>query len=587
MNMKVNKYILGLAAVVLTGFSACNTDVESAIYNSNQEHVSFDGSAASVSVKNTETTATIPVTVNRGVIANASTYTFTAEASEDGIFSNDANGTITFAAGQNTATFNVKAINLEKEKSYTYTLTLSDAAKQTADNITNVKQNTVFTIKVTRDGDWTAWEEWNTEKTATFKYSGAFLGGDDPGLPFAYRQSLTNPDKYQFKLEHWCFNVTLLLDYDKTTGVVSCAPQPAGYSFSVGDAYVTDLVNYCGIAGQSVAPSYYGSFDEKQGIISIPLAYYIPDYNNYLYGSGPEFVYIDGFVRADYSTSVAYFGRLTDASNNEFLLATIAFGDDVEYVRYALVAEDEVDATIESLSAGGGSVLKEAGQVQIPVAQSGTYYLVVVAFAGEKVVGYDATALKFTASGDAAETWTALYVGTYEYTVTDHTAGGDSDPMGGWEPAGTKIDAVLYRSNSDPTRFKIAPWANTTGDDGLIFTMSAENVITVDQVYTGYTDTTYGDVFATDMVTAGNADTYKSYLSAGIFYFNLKYHDAESAWCYVLDTFTITGDANSASARMAMSNSNRSLRAAKRTATHHGEAIKCIRPALKLKTSRR
>ena len=136
--MKINKYILGLAAVVLGGFSSCNTDVQGTVYNPSYEHVSFDGSSASVSVSVDETSATIPVTITRGMVANASTFTFSAEASAEGIFSNDANGTVSFAAGQNSTTFNVTASNLEKDQSYTYTLTLSDAAVEIADVVTNV-----------------------------------------------------------------------------------------------------------------------------------------------------------------------------------------------------------------------------------------------------------------------------------------------------------------------------------------------------------------------------------------------------------------------------------------------------------------
>jgi hypothetical protein len=131
--MKINKYILGLAVAVLGGLSSCNTDAEGTLYNSDLEHVSFDGASTSVSLSVDESSTTIPVTINRGVVDNASTITFKAVASKEGIFSNDANGTVTFAPGQNTATFNVKAANLEKDQSYTYTLSLSDAAIATAD----------------------------------------------------------------------------------------------------------------------------------------------------------------------------------------------------------------------------------------------------------------------------------------------------------------------------------------------------------------------------------------------------------------------------------------------------------------------
>ncbi|MBQ8154309.1 MAG: hypothetical protein IJ069_11690 [Prevotella sp.] len=536
MIMKINKYILGLAAIVLGGLSSCNTDVDGTIYNSNFEHVSFDGTSTSVSLSVNESSATIPVTLTRGVLTNASTITFTAEASEDGIFSNDANGSVSFAPGQNSATFNVTANNLQKDQTYIYTLTLSEAAQLTADTITGVNQNTVYTIKVSRAGDWSEWTEWNSEGTATFTYVN-FWSGDDAGLPFVYRQSLNDPNKYQFKLSNWGYGIDLLLDYDKSTGYVRCASQFTGYTHSsYGDVYVSDIATY----DNSDNPSDMGKFDEKQGIITIPLIYYV---DAGYFGYGDEFVYIDGYVRADYTTEIAYFGRLTDANDANFLLADIAFGKDVEYVRYALVAEEEVDATIESLSNGGGERLTEAGRVQIPVEESGVYYLVVVAFAGDKAVASNASKIKFSVGGEAVETWTALYVGTYEYGLIDYTVDENGENGAGtWEDAGTKHDAILYQSDSDPNRYKIAPWAENTGEDGLIFTWGEDGTITVDQVYTGYTSEKYGEVYATDLITYGAADI-ASYYEDGVFYLNLAYHDTDGAWTYEQDAFTLTGEA--------------------------------------------
>lgn len=368
--MKINKYIIGLAVVLLGGLTSCNTDVEGTIYNSSLEHVSFDGSSVKVSVGVNETTATIPVTINRGVMSNETTVSFVAVASEDGIFSNDANGTVTFAAGQNTATFNVTAQNLEKEESYTYTLTLSDAAIATADTITKVKQNKVYKIEVTRDGDWTEWAKWNSKGTATYTY-GNIWSGDDPGLPFTYRKSVLNENRYQFKLQNWGYGVEIIFDYDKSTGVVSCAPQFTGYTHSTyGDIYVTDLVNYCGIKGWSVAPTDYGTFDEEEGIITIPLAYYV---SAGAFGYDPEFIYIDGYVRTDYTATLAYAGFLTDPDNNVFALGDLILsGKDAKNAKNikAVVLEQDADASAvaDAILAGDlEAVTVEGGRIQVAI----------------------------------------------------------------------------------------------------------------------------------------------------------------------------------------------------------------------------
>ncbi len=575
--MKINKYILGLAVAVLGGLTSCNTDAEGTIYNSDFEHVTFDGSAASVSLSVDESSTTIPVTINRGVATNASTVTFTAVASEEGIFSNDANNTITFAPGQTTATFNVTAANLEKEKSYTYKLSLSDAAIATADTITGVKQNKVYTIKVSREGDWTAWEKWNKEGTADYTYCGAVFSGDDPNLNFTYRKSVINENRMQFKLEHWGNDTELILDYDRSTGVVSCASQYTGYTHSTyGDVMIADIPSYF---SEGITPEDYGSFDEEQGIITIPVVYYV---SAGYFGYGPEYVYIDGYTRADYSMTVAYFGKLTTAEEENFLLADITFAKDVEYVLYALATAEDADATLAGLIDGSvaGEKLKESGRVQVPVTESGTYYLIAVAFADGKAVNYETAKIKYTNGSEPEETWTPLYIGKYTYTTADYT---QSQAGGLWE--GT-IDAILYQSDSDASRWKIAPWADLTGEEGLVFTMDNEGVLTVDQVYTGYTHSTYGDVFATDILTAGVADM-PSYCDGTNFFFNLMYHDAEEAWTFVQDTFTLTG-AYEASSRLAKAISKAKRSSHKKVGKHDGKlARQYFAPVLKLKTNRK
>ena len=575
--MKINKYILGLAVAVLGGLSSCNTDAEGTVYNSNLEHVSFDGSSASVSLSVDETSTTIPVTINRGVVTNASTFTFKAVASEEGIFSNDANGSVTFAPGQNSVTFNVKAANLEKEKSYTYKLSLSDDAIETADTVTGVKQNKVYTIKVSREGDWTAWEKWNKEGTADYTYCGAVFSGDDPNLNFTYRKSVINENRMQFKLEHWGNDTELILDYDKSTGVVSCASQYTGYTHSTyGDVMIADIPSYF---SEGITPEDYGSFDEEQGIITIPVVYYV---SAGYFGYGPEYVYIDGYTRADYSMTVAYFGKLTTAEEENFLLADITFAKDVEYVLYALATAEDADATLAGLIDGSvaGEKLKESGRVQVPVTESGTYYLIAVAFADGKAVNYETAKIKYTAGGEPEETWTPMYIGNYTYTTADYS---QSQAGGIWE--GT-IEAVLYHSDTDASRWKIAPWADLTGENGMIFTMDDDGVLTVDQVYTGYTDPEWGDVFATDFVTASVADM-PSYYEKGAFYFNLMYHDADGAWAFVQDTFTLTAEYGEASSRAkAISKAKRSHGG--KMAKHESKLDRrFFAPVLKLKKNRK
>lgn len=422
--MKIKKYILGLFVTVIGIFSSCNTDVEGPLYNGTLEHVSFDASALNVSVSSDESSVSIPVVINRGVLQNASTFSFTAEASEDGIFSNDAvDGRISFAEGQNTVVINVTAQNLEKEQTYVYTLTLSDEAKATADVVTGVKQNTTCVIKVMREGNWTAWDKWNSTGTADYYYSGSFFSGDDPNLNFTYRKNELDENRYQFKLEHWGNDVELILDYNKSTGRVTCAPQYAGYTYSAyGPVTVTDLANMKEIKGFPVEAEDYGSFDEEQGIITIPLAYYLPDFNNYIFGYDPEYIYIDGYTRADLSSSVSYAGVLIDPQGSIFALGKLKLGADVEKALAIVVsADDDASAVADALAAGEleGVSVKD-GDIQVPIAEdlSGDLQLVVAVINNDEVASFASVLFEYYRGGSSP--WQSLGMGLYtEGVVSD------------------------------------------------------------------------------------------------------------------------------------------------------------------------
>ncbi len=150
--MKINKILLGLAVAMLGVMTSCNTDVEGVTYSPMGQNVSFETSAPST-VTTSETSVVIPVRIVRSVVANEYTANFTTKASEEGIFTNDANGAVKFEAGQGVAIINVKADNLAKGVDYTYTLKLSEAEVAGRDTITNT-QNDSIVIKIHSDYNW-------------------------------------------------------------------------------------------------------------------------------------------------------------------------------------------------------------------------------------------------------------------------------------------------------------------------------------------------------------------------------------------------------------------------------------------------
>ena len=209
--MKINKYFLGLAVVLMGGLSSCNTDVEGVKYTPMNQNVSFETAKPST-VTTAESSLTIPVRIIRSMTNGSYTANFTATASEEGIFTNDANGTVTFAEGQGVAIINVKADNLAKGKDYTYTLTLSEKDVATTDTITK-SQNISTVITIHSDYNWvsagsctfvdyTFSENGSAAKGVAIQHAEGtnlyrivkpwatiYKGGSDTGIQFTYNNS--------------------------------------------------------------------------------------------------------------------------------------------------------------------------------------------------------------------------------------------------------------------------------------------------------------------------------------------------------------------------------------------------------------
>ena len=445
--MKINKYFLGLAVAIMGGLTSCNTDVKGDYYHTGLDNVSFEIASKSLSVPVEESTATIPVTVTRGNITSAYTVHLETEASAEGIFSNDANNTITFEAGQGTTTFNVKAANLEKEVKYTYTLKLSEADVATADTITNT-QIPAITITVQREGDWTEWKKWNSAGTADYIYGGYFFSGEDPDLPFLYRQSVTTPSKYQLKLQHWGSDVDLIMDYDASTGIVYLPETFTGYTHATyGPIYVTDYTNYSPDSG------IYGKFDTQKGIITLVVYYF--DLVDGGWGAGYEYIYLDGYVRADYSiTSLTYTGIFTDAQQNVFAVGALELGADASNVKAVVVSADaDADAVADAIAAGElEAVDVEAGNINVPIAEglTGKLQIVVVSLDADGAVASTAAAA-FEYYGGGANPWQSLGIGYFTDNLLTSFFGPDEDNA--YEPQTYEVE--ILENTDEPGMYRL------------------------------------------------------------------------------------------------------------------------------------
>lgn len=107
-----------------------------------------------------------------------------------------------------------------------------------------------------------------------------------------------------------------------------------------------------------------------------------------------------------------------------------------------------------------------------------------------------------------------------------------------------EIPGYICQSDKDPSRYLLAPFIYN--EDGMIFTMDEAGMIAVDAQFTGAVHKQYGEVFVTDIVTAGLGSNFpgaKSHYDEAthIFYFDLLYHVSAGYFGAWEDTFKVTG----------------------------------------------
>jgi len=148
--MKISKYLLGFALMSLA-LTSCNQDNEGAIYESANSNVSWE--LDEIETTTAENDIVVPVMITRNTKNGALTVHYTVEASDADVLSDDGNGQVTFADGEATAFVNVKASNMEKGSTYTYTMTLDDGAVVDVDeNLGGVNQE--ITVTIVSDYTW-------------------------------------------------------------------------------------------------------------------------------------------------------------------------------------------------------------------------------------------------------------------------------------------------------------------------------------------------------------------------------------------------------------------------------------------------
>jgi len=570
--MKINKFFLGLLGITAMIMASCSSDDEYEWATVSGPQVFFSSDAADNYEINPKATS-FNVPIFRQNTSGAQTVNLKSTVANP-MYSVPASVTFNDGEAETVVPVSYDPAKIEYGRYDSLTIVINDQ------NITTPwgMSAYTFTAGVT---DWGEWGPWNASGTAVFYYNGYWSGVDKP-QKFEYRHNLITTNLYQFKIYNWGSGTELVFDYDEATGNVSCAPQFAVNNASYGDVTVSDAAHYAGVRGWDdyAGGKPTGYFDKEQGIIACQMAYFVSA-GYFAYGDY-EYIYIDGYNRADLSTEAAYAGKFIDPSGSSFVVANVTLGPDVQYANVALVeGKDVSEEVLQQIVEGTYQPLQqvtESGEVRFAADElaDGKYTIVVVPFYEEeaRVDNASTATFTFTASSEA-ETWSALYVGDYLYGATSYNQDGsffyDDSPF--------TDQATLYQSDKDGSRYKIAPWCNSE-EDGLIFTMDEEGTITVEECPTGHTSS-YGDILASDIVTYGAADI-PSYYKDGVFHFSLVFHVPAGVYSYQEDTFTLTGNAAKAlkaAQAKKQSKESRSLKAKKQASNelHHASSFKRLK----------
>lgn len=402
----------------------------------------------------------------------------------------------------------------------------------------------------------------------------------NPYKAWADEYAEKNEATYDGADHYWVINAT---DPD----YVYFEPCETGVDLGLGAVTATSFVaNYLsqGVTLDKIKvakPELFGKLEK--GVITMPaksLLLLMGDKGYYGGTNGLFSVALPGNVIADYRVEAAYKGRFTDANDNDFAQVTMTLSNDVAKVKYALVpASSDLNATVSGIIDGSvaSQEVSASGDVQVPFDETGKYVLVMVMYnANDEAVGSDVLNLSLKSSKDAAEVWNDVAAGTVTIGVKSYgSILFQKDPgvlMG--EPVVT--EGVLSQSGSDPTKFRITPFAVEKAP--LEFTVAEDGSITVDTQETGLALQDGTAFLVTDIVTYFGADTDngKLFASNGFLskydsskklytFFNVYTDASDNAYAFESDTFEVT-DEGEAKIHAAFAK-------AKKAAAHHSAVV--------------
>ena len=308
------------------------------------------------------------------------------------------------------------------------------------------------------------------------------------------------------------------------------------YIYDYSPYYFTSLRTYANLKNNCVA----GYKDNGEpGYITMSAYYYIPGVGGWNYSSSPSIeIIMPGYDMTDYSANIDYVGKLIHTDDAVSAVANITLGSDVNFAKIGLAPGEYSQEACDSI-AENGTQIDGSGEYKFAMpegAETGKYTIYVITYNKDAdAISYGYNTFKYVAGEVQEETWTPLYVGTWTYTLYAF-CNEDGSP---YDDEGL----ILYKSDQDPTRWKIEPlWYNI----GFVFTWDSENnVISFEDQFTG-ANYGYGDIYAVDMANFEGYDPGYYDQSTGTFKFDIYYVDDQYSWGHGFEDFKLTGNAESA-----------------------------------------
>lgn len=497
--MKIDKILaLSMASLMTIAFTACDSEDESYEWASvSGSQVYFNNSLAKEYVLSmNESSFNIPV--SRVSDTDAINVPLNVSLEEGSLFSIPQS--VSFAAGQKEASIQVSydPANIVFDKFETVKISLADAGLTTEWGISEY----VFTAGV--PAPWVSLGM----ATVVDDYITGFFGVENVAWQVELQENQLYPGYYRLVNPYgagYPYNEPGDFDASQDYYLEIHAEDPSkvwiptttyGMDWGYGNFIFGSIAGLRIAQGKpEAAEGYYGQLAD--GIITFPadaLLIGMSDYNDgglYTCNSSAAFkVVFPGVVLADYSAEVAYAGKLYDADDNLYIVAEVnALGADVEEVRLAVCAADQASDVVAAIAADETEdyvSLSGTGSASLPFdanAASGKYSIVAVTFAGGEAQEATSTNFKYTAlGGEPEESWSAYYVGNYNYYQCFD---------------GTDENVVMYGSDDDALRCKLAPWGN--GTDFVFIWDDDDNIFVAADQDMEFSHNSYGDFYVSDL----------------------------------------------------------------------------------------